>query len=364
MKVLIIDDSIVFRTFMRGCLRDLAEAEVVGTASNGREALEKMESLKPDLITLDMEMPYLSGIEVMKRMKVEHPGIKVIVVSCQTETDATRTIDALEAGAYDFILKPVAGDENPKKTLQDLLFPQIKSARSLSTVLGLSPAATRKPLNAQAGVGKVDKGAKVNAKQRQVKACRPDVVAIGSSTGGPAALHTLLKDLPADFPVPITITQHMPKMFLESLAQRINNDSHLSCAIAKDGEQLKPGHIYLAPGDVHMKIERKGLYLSVKLEKGERVHHCIPAVDVTYNSLVELAPRVKTLAVVLTGMGSDGALGAKALFDKKSAVIAQDEASSTVWGMPGETVRLGATQEVLPLNEIADALLTHAGCAV
>ena len=363
MKVLIIDDSIVFRTFMRGCLRDLPDVEVVGTASNGREALEKMHSLKPDLITWDMEMPYLSGIEVMKRRKDEQPHIKVIVVSCETETDAARTIEALEAGAYDFILKPVAGDANPKKTLQDLLFPQVKSARSLSTVLGIKPSGISASLHEKAG--RIDGSATAaTAKRRQVKACRPDVVAIGSSTGGPAALHTLLKDLPADYPVPIIITQHMPKMFLESLAQRIDKDSSLACAIAVDGEQLKPGHIYLAPGDIHMKIERKGLYLSVKLEDGARVHHCIPAVDVTYHSLVALAPRVKTLAVVLTGMGSDGALGAKALADKRGAVIAQDEASSTVWGMPGETVRLGAAQEVLPLSDIANALLVHAGCAV
>jgi len=360
MKVLIIDDSVVFRTFMRGCLRDLPEAEVVGTASNGREALEKMVSLKPDIITLDMEMPHLSGIEVMKRMKLEHPNIKVIVVSCHTETDAARTIEALEKGAYDFILKPMAGQENPKKELQTLLFPQIKSAVSLSKVLGLKRTPSSK---ASSPITSTPSSTKAKP-MRQVKACRPDVVAIGSSTGGPAALHTLLTHLPADYPVPITITQHMPKMFLESLAQRINNDSNLECSIAKNGEQLKVGHIYLAPGDIHMKIVRKGLYLSIKLEDGARVHHCIPAVDVTYGSLLDLAPRIKTLAVVLTGMGSDGALGAKALAGKGGIVIAQDEESSTVWGMPGETVRLGAASEILPLDDIPDALMRHAGCAV
>ncbi len=353
MNILIVDNDIQFRAFMRQCLSDLEHVNVVGTACHGKEALLKMETLKPDLVTLDMEMPHLSGVEVLKQMQTKHPHMRVVIVSCETETDAQRTIEALKAGACDFVLKPNNTQPAAKKKLQDILFPVIEQAQSIQKVLGLTRPAYKSPTKPAS-----------QPTQKVIKkhhTTRPDIVAIGSSTGGPAALYKLLTHLPANYPIPITITQHMPKMFLESLAQRIDKDSPLSCALAQDGEVLKAGHIYLAPGDVHMKIKRQGVYLSVALEEGQRVHHCIPAVDVTYDSLAELAPRVKTLAVVLTGMGSDGALGAKALADKKNTVIAQDKASSSVWGMPGETVRLGAAHEVLPLEDIPQALCQHAG---
>ncbi len=190
----------------------------------------------------------------------------------------------------------------------------------------------------------------------------PNIIAIGSSTGGPNALSSIFKALPSHFPVPIVVTQHMPKVFLEKLAMRIANETTLDCTVAKDGDVLQAGHIYFAPGDIHMKIKAMGSRLKVKLEDGEKVNHCIPSVDVMFDSLVELSPRIKTLALVLTGMGDDGARGAKKLFEKNNPVIVQDEATSTVWGMAGATVRLGATKDILPLEAIGRRLMQCAEC--
>jgi two-component system chemotaxis response regulator CheB len=167
--------------------------------------------------------------------------------------------------------------------------------------------------------------------------------------------------LPASIPIPITITQHMPKLFVQSLASRLNKESKLTVLVAEDGMALKPGHVYIAPGEIHMEVVRKGVGLATRLVDGPKLHHCKPAVDRTFYALAKLAPVVKTLAVVLTGMGVDGADGAKKIGETKGYVIAQDEASSAVWGMPGATVKVGAANDVLPLNDIAGALAQIVG---
>ncbi|MDX8396812.1 MAG: chemotaxis-specific protein-glutamate methyltransferase CheB [Mariprofundaceae bacterium] len=349
-RVLIVDDSVVFRSFFRGCLSEIDQVEVVGIARDGRDALKKVKELKPDLVTLDMEMPHLSGIEVLRALQKDAPSVSVLVLSAEVETDAKRTVEALEAGAFDFIIKPTSSATDPKSLLQKMIKDRLRVLRSIAQVVGLKAALPAK--SQSVGTKPVVFRGKV---------LKPDVVAIGSSTGGPVALHRVLHALPASFPVPITVTQHMPKLFLGSLAQRLETDTALECKLAEDGMILKAGCIYVAPGEVHMSIERVGTQLKASLKEGPRVHHCIPAVDVTFKSLVELAPRVRTLAVVLTGMGADGAEAAKLLADKNAHVIAQDEESSVVWGMPGETVRLGAAHEVLPLDDIAGALIQHCG---
>ncbi|MDX8387331.1 MAG: chemotaxis-specific protein-glutamate methyltransferase CheB [Ghiorsea sp.] len=358
MKILIVDDSAIFRSFMKNCLADLSTVEVVGWAADGRKALEAIDTLKPDLITLDMNMPNMSGLDVLKQLQNKQPNIKVIVVSCATETDSELTVKALELGAFDFLIKPTANITNAKKHMQDILFPQIKEARSLGSMLGhkINVAKTIKKVTP---VKKKGLGVKPLASIRKF---RPDLIAIGSSTGGPAALSTVIKGLPHDFPVPVVITQHMPKLFIESLAERLDKDTKINCSVAKDGEKLLAGHVYIAPGDIHMKIVSKVGSLSVALDNGARVNHSKPAVDVTYDSLVMLSPGVKTLALVLTGMGNDGAKGAKTLADRGNYVMVQDEKTSVVWGMPGETFRLGAAKEVLPLDQIAHALMHHTNC--
>jgi len=340
LRALIVDDSVVFRSFMRQCLNAIEGVDVVGTASDGRMALRQIEQLKPDVVTLDMEMPQMSGIEVLKALQNKAPDSKVIVVSCATETDAERTIEALESGACDFIIKPSASSINAKDELIKHLSRRLFTAQSVGRVIRgkrmirqTQAASFKKPLS-----------------------FRPDVIAIGSSTGGPAALSTLFSALPANIPVPLTITQHMPKLFVQSLASRLNKESKLSVLVAEDGMALKPGHVYVAPGEIHMEVVRKGIGLAIKLVDGPKLHHCKPAVDRTFYALARLSPVVKTLAVVLTGMGADGADGAKKIGEAKGYVIAQDEASSAVWGMPGSTVKAGAANDVLPLDHIAGAL--------
>jgi len=338
-RALIVDDSVVFRSFMRRCLNDIDGIEVVGTASDGKMALRQIEQLKPDVITLDMNMPLMTGIEVLQVLQEKDPDRNVIMVSCETETDAERTIEALESGACDFIIKPKASSKDAQAELTKQLSRRLFSTQS---------------------VGRVVHGKRLVRRTRTASfskpvSFRPDIVAIGSSTGGPAALSALFAALPGTIPVPITITQHMPKLFVQSLASRLDKESKLTVLVAEDGMVFSPGHVYIAPGEIHMEVVRKGIGLAAKLVDGPKVHHCKPAVDRTFYALAKLAPVVRTLAIVLTGMGADGADGAKKIRESKGYVIAQDEASSTVWGMPGSTVKAGAADDVLPLDQIAGA---------
>ena len=344
-RALIVDDSVVFRSFMRRCLNDIDGIDVVGTASDGKMALRQIEQLKPDVVTMDMEMPHLCGIDVIKVLQDKAPETCVIVVSSETETDAERTIEALEAGACDFIIKPKASSKDGQGELTKQLSRYVFSAQSVSRVV----RGKRMVRKTQA------------ASFRKPASFRPDIVAIGSSTGGPAALSAVFSALPATIPVPITITQHMPKLFVQSLASRLDKESKLSVKVAEDGMLFEPGHVYIAPGEIHMEVVRKGVGLAVKLVDGPKMHHCKPAVDRTFYALAKLAPVVRTLAIVLTGMGADGADGAKRIGEAKGYVIAQDEASSSVWGMPGSTVKAGAANDVLPLDQVAGAIAQITG---
>ncbi len=344
-RALIVDDSVVFRSFMRRCLNDIDGVDVVGTASDGKMALRQVEQLKPDVLTLDMNMPLMNGIEVLQALQQQAPDTRVIVVSCETETDAERTIEALESGACDFIIKPTASSKDAQSELTKSLSRRLFSAQSVGRV------ASSKRMVSQTQAASFRKSASF---------C-PDVIAIGSSTGGPAALSAVFSILPESIPAPITITQHMPKLFVQSLASRLNKESKLTVQVAEDGMKLLPGQVYIAPGEIHMEVVRKGIGLAAKLMDGPKMHHCKPAVDWTFYSLAKLSPVVKTLAIVLTGMGVDGADGAKKIGEAKGYVIAQDEASSAVWGMPGSTVKVGAANDVLPLDQIAGAIVQIAG---
>ena len=354
MKILIVDSSAPFRLLMRTCLSEFPDTEIVGVASDGQQALDMIKRIQPDLVTLDIQMPNMDGLQMLECLQEAHPHIKVIVVACSTETDAEKTLKAMALGAFDYMLKPDGTVTDQKVYLQNKLLPKIKQARSLKSVSTRVHTPTK--IAATATHSSLSSKTMNRAVQGAFKA---DVVAIGSSTGGPAALQEVLSPLPKDFPVPIVVTQHMPKPFIVSLAARLNQSSPLICHVAEQGEVLQAGHIYLAPGDVHMKIAQRGPSLVAQLEEGVRVNHAIPSVDVTYESLVALSPTVKTLAVVLTGMGNDGAKGAKLLSEKGNRVLVQNEESSVVWGMAGETFRNGAADEVLPLAAIPQALLKY-----
>ncbi len=340
LRTLIVDDSVVFRSFMRRCLTDIDHVEVVGTASNGEMALRQIVKLKPDLLVLDMEMPVMHGLDVLNALQTDAPQTKVIVVSGETESNAERTLEALSAGACDFILKPNASCADAQGELTKRLARCSRMAQSVSQVVG--------------GQNRSPKTQSVRFKRPL--SFKPDIIAIGSSTGGPAALSQVISALPAGMLLPIVIVQHMPKLFIYSLASRLDKESALICKVAEDGMELQQGHVYLAPGEIHMEVVRQNMKLFAKLIDGAKLHHCKPAVDRTFYSLADLAPTVKTLAVVLTGMGVDGADGAKQINEGRGHVIVQDKASSSVWGMPGATVKVGAAHDVLPLNKIADAL--------
>jgi len=351
-RVMVVDDSSIYRRLLSKALSEYSDIEVVGTACDGQEAIEKMAKLKPDVLTLDMNMPRMNGIETLAVLAAKYPSVQVIVVASETRHDAERAVTILEAGAFDMVLKPKANDASPMQSLRNELYPNIKAAAERKSGIGAAKAVSApklKPVAHRSGHG-----------------FSADMIAIGSSTGGPAALFDVLSVMGKDFPVPIVVVQHMPKLFIETLSTRLNRDVPLTCVVAQDKMTLEPGSIYFAPGEVHTEIIRaSGGKLSISLNNDAPEHHCRPAVDVTLRSLHKLAPTVKTLAVILTGMGKDGALGAKLLSDAGGKVIAQDEASSVVWGMPGTTVKLGAADEVLPLDQIGSAIacLTSRGRA-
>jgi len=342
MKVLIADDSALYRQFLRRSLEGQADIEIVGHAMDGMDAIKKVERMQPDVVTLDMNMPEMNGLEALKVIRERFPAVKVLIVSSETASDADLAVQLLDAGAFDVILKPKAS--TPPEEFRGELLGKLRAtdAPKKSTVRRTTPArpvATTKP----------------------AASFHPDILAIGSSTGGPAALHAVLEMLPADLNVPVVIVQHMPKLFLESLVSRLNSQVAMPCRLVEHGQRLLPGHIYIAPGESHLDIRRLGQSLQAHLHDGPAEHHCKPAVDVTFRSLAQLAPSIKTLAVVLTGMGSDGALGAHEINKKGGYVIAQDQATSVVWGMPGATVQLGAAHAVLPLKQIAAAALQTLG---
>lgn len=356
-SVLIADDSVVFRNYLRNCLAQIDMVDIAGVARDGLDAMAKVEKLRPDVLTLDMEMPGLHGMEVLRRLRAQFPETCVIVIASETGSSAKTTVEALELGAFDFVLKPSASDQQGTASFAKLLEERIRFARPMKMIARHAPrpgaaahASAARPMATAAGAT-----ARVTVRSFVGKFSRPDVVAIGSSTGGPTALHTVINQLPEDFPAPVIITQHMPALFIRSLAERLDGGSKLTCLVAEDGMPLQKGFVLIAPGDMHMLIEKRGMGLYVKLDDGPKVHHCKPAVDPMFTSLAGL--NVTSLAVVLTGMGEDGAQGALALSEKRNYVIAQNEESSVVWGMPGATVRAGAAHEVLPLDEIAAAIV-------
>ena len=347
-RVMIVDDSGVYRMLLTKALQECANIELVGTASDGDEAIKKVDELRPDVITLDMNMPRMNGMETLAVLAVKYPSVQVVIVTSETRNDAERAVSILEAGAFEMVLKPKAIDASPMETLRHKLYPIIKAAAKRKGGLNTSEP---KPI----------KEWKTAATSSQ-PGFKPDIVLIGSSTGGPAALYDVLCKLEASFPIPVLVVQHMPKLFVESLATRLNKDIPLPCVVAEENTELKAGHIYFAPGDIHSDVVRtEGGKLTIHFNDGEPEHYCKPAVDTTLRSLESLADTVKTMVVILTGMGKDGAMGAKLLSEQGARVIAQDEESSVVWGMPGETVRLGAAHQILPLDKIGSAITQQVG---
>ncbi len=345
-NVLVVDDSVVIRRLVTTVLEDDPEISVVGTAASGRIALSKLAQVAPNCVTLDMEMPDLDGLGTLRELRKTHPRLPVIMFSTLTERGAGATLDALALGANDYVCKPANVGSVPQAiaSVRDQLVPKIKAlcpprpgSAAAATGTGAATLLRRAPLASLPGVAPTG---------------RADVLAIGSSTGGPDALTALLPLLPASFPVPVVIVQHMPPVFTRMFAQRLDSKCALEVKEAQEGDLVRPGRILIAPGDKHLELARVGTSVVARLTSGPPENFCRPAVDVLFRSVADLYG-AHVLSVVLTGMGSDGARGAEVLRRGGAEVVAQDEASSVVWGMPGAVVAAGQAHRVLPLSAIA-----------
>lgn len=343
-RVLVVDDSTVIRRLVTDILRDDPEIEVVGTAHNGRVALTQVAELKPDVVTMDVEMPEMNGIEAVRELRRTNPRLPIVMFSTITERGAAATLDALAAGASDYVTKPakVASIDEARSHVQDQLVPKVKALAMRQRISRGTVGATPPP-----------------PQPRPARSGRPlgyGVLAIGCSTGGPDALATVLATLPADLPVPVVVVQHMPPLFTRLLAQRLDATCHLRVSEAADGDLMVPGRLLIAPGGRHLEIEKRTEGYLARLNDDPPENFCRPAVDVLFRSAARtFGDRV--LSVVLTGMGRDGANGAAEIRKQGGDVLAQDEATSVVWGMPGAVVHAGLADRVLPLQQIGPELM-------
>ncbi len=344
-RVLVVDDAVVVRKLVTDVLAGDPAIEVVGTAANGRIALAKISQLKPDLITLDVEMPEMDGLSTLKELRKTNKTLPVIMFSTLCERGAAATLDALSLGANDYVTKPanVGSVAAGMERVRTDLIPKIKSLcrRHVPSTVAPQPHLQttflhRPPL----------------ARANNVV----DVVTIGVSTGGPDALNTLIPALPADFPVPVLIVQHMPPTFTRLLSERLAARSSLPVAEAVHGQPVLPGHVYLAQGGFHLMVQRRGTSIDLLTNSAPPENSCRPSVDVLFRSVAQVYGG-RTLAAVLTGMGQDGLLGCQPIRNAGGSIIVQDESSSVVWGMPGFVAKAGLADAVLPLSRIAQEII-------
>ncbi|MCI5107160.1 MAG: chemotaxis response regulator protein-glutamate methylesterase [Pseudomonadales bacterium] len=346
-KVLIVDDSALVRKLLTDILSADAELEVVGTAMDAHAAREKIKALHPDVITLDIEMPKMDGITFLRNLMRLNP-LPVIMISTLTEKGAEVTLDALQAGAVDFVSKPKIDISNTLDEYSEEITTKVKAAANVRV--------RRLETGKTAAAGKDARRAKVASGSARHFSTTDKIIAIGASTGGTEAIREVLEEMPLSAPG-IVIAQHIPEYFSKAFADRVNLSCAITVAEAKDGDIVLPGHAYIAPGNQHLSIRKDGARWRCRLLDSEPVNRHRPSVDVLFNSVAECAGQ-NALGVILTGMGKDGARGLLALRSAGAHTIAQDEASSVVWGMPGSAVELGAAAEVLPLDRIGSTLLS------
>jgi two-component system chemotaxis response regulator CheB len=352
-KVLVVDDSSFFRRQISNILNENPQIEVIDTAEDGKDAVEKAIKLKPDVITMDVEMPVLNGIDATRQIMQRAPT-RILMFSSLTMEGAKATLSALEAGAVDFLPKRfediTQNKEDAKKVLCELVITIARGA--VSKPVAATPVAkpvaqvTPKPTTAPAPVA-----------PRPVRKTGKDykLLAIGTSTGGPAALQEVLTKIPADFPVPILLIQHMPGTFTPAFAQRLNDVCAIGVKEAEDGDYLKPGMAYLAPGGKQMEVKRRGGEAIIKIGSGDMHPTYKPSVDISFLSVAE-AYGGDVLAVILTGMGADGKQGAIKLKEQGATIWAQDEASCIVYGMPAAIAEAGIADKILALSAVGDSI--------
>jgi two-component system chemotaxis response regulator CheB len=402
--VLVVDDAVVVRRMLTDVLSAEPDFEV-SVAANGKIALQKIAQGLPDVVTLDVEMPEMDGLETLRNIRKTWPKLPVIMFSTLTERGAAATFDALALGASDYVTKPanVGSVTAAIAKIREELVPKVRALSGASPpggapaiTPGASPATPAAPGTATsasaapgtsgpAGAAGAEGGGKLSTltwasaalasggarpgqtfattsttAAARIGAERPAVVAIGVSTGGPNALAAVLPALPGDLPVPVVIVQHMPPMFTRLLAERLNAQSKLTVVEGQAGMVLQAGTVYIAPGDFHMEVQASGTSVLVRLVQTPPENSCRPAVDVLFRSVARTyGPRV--LGIVLTGMGQDGLRGCETIHEAGGRVVVQDEATSIVWGMPGFVARAGLAEKVLPLETIAAEIVRRAG---
>ena len=353
-RVLVVDDSALMRKLLTELLNSDPEIEVVGTAMDAYAAREKIKKLKPDVLTLDVEMPKMDGLSFLSNLMRLHP-MPVVMVSSLTEKGANVTMRALDLGAVDFVSKPKIDLVHTLNDCAVEITSKVKAA-SMACVDTLLNHASNPDVHYSLRDTIIDiKPISVGSKYRTTD----KVIAIGASTGGTEAIKEVLINLRPDCPG-VVITQHIPPLFSRSFAERMNQCSRLAVSEAKDGQQIRPGHAFIAPGDQHLLIVRDGARYRCQLNDGPPVNRHKPAVDALFDSVAENAGH-NAVGVLLTGMGRDGAKGLRRMRDAGARTIAQDQQSSVIWGMPHAAIEEGGVDRILPLKHIAAKLteLTH-----
>lgn len=340
-RVLIVEDSPTMRMLLKTILESDPELQVIGMAANGEDGVQQALALKPDIITMDIHLPGMDGFEATRRIMEQRPTPIVIVSSSVDRSEVLVTFNAIQAGALDVLEKPTSTAHPNFAVLRERLVTTVKLMSEVKVIRRYRSQATQRSVE----VGR--------------RAGRPyALLAVGASTGGPAALNALFKELPPQFPLPIVVVQHMTIGFTAGLVAWLQLASRLPVRLAGAGEHLQPGVIYLAPDDTHIQLVERGV---IGLSKAPPVSHVRPSATVLFESAARVYG-AEAIGVLLTGMGDDGARGLKALRDCGAATIAQDEATSAVYGMPKAAVELGAADQVLPLPQIAAAVLALVGC--
>ncbi len=356
-RVMVVDDSAVIRGLISRWLESDPEIEVVATAQNGAMALRNLETTRPEVVILDIEMPEMDGLTALPKIIEAAPHVQVIMASTLTRRNAEISLKALKAGAADYIPKP----ETSREVSSSAAFRQqiLQKIKALGTVARCQdPVRAARARRAARGVAMPQPAPRALAARpiqlAKPSAATPRVLAIGASTGGPQALFEFFSGLKMTPAVPVVIAQHMPPTFTSILAEHLRRATGLECEEGREGERLAPGKIYIAPGDHHMIIEAKGDSVFIRINQDPPENFCRPAVDPLFRAVARVYGAA-ALGVVLTGMGSDGLKGSSAIVAAGGTILAQDEATSVVWGMPGAVSTAGLASAVLPLGEIGRA---------
>jgi two-component system chemotaxis response regulator CheB len=342
-RVLVVDDSVVIRRLVTQTLSEDPAIEIVGVAANGLIALARIPQVNPDVVSLDIEMPEMDGLETLRQIRHRYPAIRVIMFSTLTAQGARHTLEALTLGANDYVTKPsnVGSLDRSLERLRTDLIPKIKQFFEITPApLSLPGPAVLRPRPAYTPVIPL----------------KPEVIAIGVSTGGPNALAKIFPEFPADFPCPILVVQHMPPLFTRMLAERLNSACPLKVEEAAHNAPVEKGSVLIAPGDYHMQVVRRGKGLVVRLDQGPPQNSCRPSVDALFSALAKVCGG-RVLSVILTGMGQDGLRGVEELKSHGAPVLAQDKETSVVWGMPGAVASAGLADKILPLAGVVPEIL-------